>query len=57
MLRSVAGTPQSAKAMIDFPPRRRCCHLTRAFVADDAVPSVRFRLEGRSKLPAEGSPE
>jgi catechol 2,3-dioxygenase-like lactoylglutathione lyase family enzyme len=33
------------------------CHLTRAFVADDAVPSVRFRLEGRSKRPAEGSPE
>jgi catechol 2,3-dioxygenase-like lactoylglutathione lyase family enzyme len=33
------------------------CHLTRAFVADDAVPSVRFRLEGRSKLPAAGSPE
>jgi hypothetical protein len=29
------------------------CHLTRAFDADDAVPSVRFRLEGRRKLPAE----
>ena len=29
------------------------CHLTREFVADDAVPQVRFRREGRRKLPAE----
>jgi len=26
-----------------------CCHLTRAFVADDAVPRVRFRLERGTK--------
>jgi glyoxylase I family protein len=25
------------------------CHLSRPFVADDATPRVRFRLEGRSK--------
>jgi catechol 2,3-dioxygenase-like lactoylglutathione lyase family enzyme len=31
------------------------CHLTRAFVADDAVPRVRFRREGRRKKPAEGA--
>ena len=29
------------------------CHLTRAFVADDAVPQVRFRRDGRRKLPAD----
>ena len=27
------------------------CHLTRPLVADDAVPRVRFRLEGRRKTP------
>jgi catechol 2,3-dioxygenase-like lactoylglutathione lyase family enzyme len=33
------------------------CHLLRAFDADDAVPRVRFRLEGRKKveLPREGA--
>jgi glyoxylase I family protein len=29
------------------------CHLTREFVADDAVPQVRFRRDGRRKLPAD----
>jgi catechol 2,3-dioxygenase-like lactoylglutathione lyase family enzyme len=33
------------------------CHLTREFVADDAVPRVRFRRDGRRKLPAEDSDE
>ncbi len=28
-----------------------CCHLTRAFDADDAIPQVRFRLENGRKLP------
>jgi catechol 2,3-dioxygenase-like lactoylglutathione lyase family enzyme len=28
-----------------------CCHLTRAFNADDAVPSIRFRFEHGQKLP------
>jgi glyoxylase I family protein len=28
-----------------------CCHLLRAFDADDAVPQVRFRLEGGAKKP------
>jgi hypothetical protein len=28
------------------------CHLTRELVADDAVPRVRFRRDGRRKLPA-----
>ena len=28
-----------------------CCHLTRAFNADDAVPQVRFRVEKGKKLP------
>jgi catechol 2,3-dioxygenase-like lactoylglutathione lyase family enzyme len=31
------------------------CHLTRPFEADDAVPRVRFRREGRQKLPPSGS--
>jgi catechol 2,3-dioxygenase-like lactoylglutathione lyase family enzyme len=26
------------------------CHLLRSFVADDAIPRVRFRLEGRRKI-------
>jgi len=30
------------------------CHLLRPFVADDAVPRVRFRLEGRRKVELEG---
>ena len=31
-----------------------CCHLLRAFVADDAIPRVRFRVEkGMKKVPAE----
>ncbi|MGE0621889.1 MAG: VOC family protein [Pseudomonadales bacterium] len=29
-----------------------CCHLTRAFDADDAVPRVRFRIEKGQKLPS-----
>jgi len=29
------------------------CHLTRAFVPEDAVPRVRFRRKGREKLPAD----
>jgi catechol 2,3-dioxygenase-like lactoylglutathione lyase family enzyme len=29
------------------------CHLSRAFVADDAIPRVRFRREGREKRAAE----
>jgi hypothetical protein len=29
------------------------CHLTRAFVAEDATPRVRFRREGRRKVPVE----
>jgi glyoxylase I family protein len=28
-----------------------CCHLTRAFVPDDAIPQVRFRIEHGQKLP------
>ena len=28
-----------------------CCHLTRAFEADDAIPRVRFRFEKGQKLP------
>jgi catechol 2,3-dioxygenase-like lactoylglutathione lyase family enzyme len=33
-----------------------CCHLTRPLAADDAVPRVRFRLEGRTKRePRDGS--
>jgi catechol 2,3-dioxygenase-like lactoylglutathione lyase family enzyme len=28
-----------------------CCHLLRAFNADDAVPQIRFRLERGQKLP------
>ncbi len=28
-----------------------CCHLLREFNADDAIPSVRFRLENGRKLP------
>ena len=28
-----------------------CCHLTRAFVPDDAIPQVRFRVERGQKLP------
>jgi catechol 2,3-dioxygenase-like lactoylglutathione lyase family enzyme len=28
-----------------------CCHLLRAFDADDAVPQVRFRLDGGAKKP------
>ena len=31
------------------------CHLTREFESDDAIPRVRFRQEGRRKLPAEDS--
>jgi catechol 2,3-dioxygenase-like lactoylglutathione lyase family enzyme len=31
------------------------CHLTRRFEADDAIPRVRFRREGRSKLAPSGS--
>ena len=31
------------------------CHMLRAFVADDAIPRVRFRLEGRRKV--EGASE
>lgn len=34
-----------------------CCHLTRPFDADDAVPRVRFRLEGRVKKQPDGSEE
>jgi catechol 2,3-dioxygenase-like lactoylglutathione lyase family enzyme len=34
-----------------------CCHLTRAFEADDAVPRVRFRLEGRVKKHLDGTQE
>ena len=34
-----------------------CCHLTRPFVADDAVPRVRFRLEGRVKKHPDGTEE
>jgi len=34
-----------------------CCHLTRPFVADDAIPSVRFRLEGRVKKHLDGTEE
>jgi glyoxylase I family protein len=30
------------------------CHLLRPFTADDAVPRVRFRLEGRRKVELEG---
>ena len=30
------------------------CHLTRELGAEDAIPRVRFRREGRRKLPAEG---
>ena len=30
------------------------CHMLRPFVADDAVPRVRFRLEGRRKVELEG---
>ena len=30
------------------------CHLTRAFVSDDAVPRVRFRLDGRRKTHVAG---
>jgi catechol 2,3-dioxygenase-like lactoylglutathione lyase family enzyme len=30
------------------------CHLLRAFVADDAIPRVRFRLEGRRKVEVAG---
>lgn len=29
------------------------CHLVRAFVADDAIPQVRFRREGRRKIQIE----
>ena len=32
------------------------CHLLRAFVADDAIPRVRFRREGRRKLEIERQP-
>ena len=32
------------------------CHLTRRFEADDAIPRVRFRREGRHKLSPSGSP-
>ena len=28
------------------------CHVSREFVADDAVPQIRFRRDGRRKLPA-----
>ena len=28
-----------------------CCHLLRAFVADDAIPRVRFRVERGEKVP------
>jgi len=34
-----------------------CCHLTRAFVADDAIPRVRFRVERGVKLPPNAEPE
>ena len=34
-----------------------CCHLTRAFDADDALPRVRFRLEGRAKKHLDGTEE
>lgn len=34
-----------------------CCHLTRRFDADDAVPRVRFRLDGRVKKPLDGTEE
>ena len=32
------------------------CHLSRPLVADDAIPRVRFRREGRQKLGPSGSP-
>jgi len=34
-----------------------CCHLTRPLDADDAIPRVRFRLEGRVKKHMDGSEE
>jgi glyoxylase I family protein len=34
-----------------------CCHLTRPLEADDAVPQVRFRLEGRTKKQRDGREE
>jgi len=34
-----------------------CCHLTRPLDADDAIPQVRFRLEGRTKKHLDGTEE
>lgn len=34
-----------------------CCHQTRPFEADDALPQVRFRLEGRGKKNLDGTEE
>jgi len=33
-----------------------CCHLTRAFNADDAIPQIRFRYEKGQKLPPREEP-
>jgi catechol 2,3-dioxygenase-like lactoylglutathione lyase family enzyme len=44
-----------SKSIYFFDPnglQLECCHLMRPFVADDATPRVRFRLEGRTKKPA-----